>query len=27
VAEFEGDDMTEENLIDAVSHHRGEAAA
>ena len=27
VAEFEGDDMTEENLIDAVSHHRGDAAA
>ena len=27
IAEFEGDDMTEENLIDAVSHHRGEAAA
>ncbi|WP_377513052.1 sugar ABC transporter ATP-binding protein [Octadecabacter sp. R77987] len=27
VAEFEGDAMTEENLIDAVSHHRGEAAA
>jgi ribose transport system ATP-binding protein len=27
VAEFEGDDMTEENLIDAVSHHRDAAAA
>lgn len=27
VAEFEGDALTEENLIDAVSHHRGEAAA
>jgi len=27
VAEFEGDAMTEENLIDAVSHHRDDAAA
>jgi len=27
VAEFEGDEMTEENLIDAVSHHRGTDAA
>ncbi|WP_439525023.1 sugar ABC transporter ATP-binding protein [Marivita sp.] len=27
VAEFEGDAMTEENLIDAVSHHRGNVAA
>ncbi|SEJ98538.1 ribose transport system ATP-binding protein [Cribrihabitans marinus] len=27
VAEFEGDALTEEHLIDAVSHHRGEAAA
>ncbi|MCD9149291.1 sugar ABC transporter ATP-binding protein [Pseudophaeobacter flagellatus] len=27
VAEFKGDDMTEENLIDAVSHHRGSDAA
>jgi len=27
VAGFEGDAMTEENLIDAVSHHRGDAAA
>ena len=27
VAEFEGDQLTEENLIDAVSHHRTEVAA
>jgi ribose transport system ATP-binding protein len=27
VAEFEGDGMTEENLIDAVSHHQGDEAA
>jgi ribose transport system ATP-binding protein len=27
VAAFEGDDMTEENLVDAVSHHRGATAA
>jgi ribose transport system ATP-binding protein len=27
VAEFEGDAMTEENLIDAVSHHRKGIAA
>ncbi len=27
VAEFEGDSMTEENLIDAVSHHQGDEAA
>lgn len=27
VAEFEGDDMTEQNLIDAVSHHRQQVPA
>ena len=27
VAEFEGDALTEENLIDAVSHHRQDVAA